>query len=81
MIPARFVKNSLCTCGFPVLNENIPVGTVYQIDPDTRYLGSMICGGCRSLLQLTMVWAAAQGESKAGFVPDGIFEYDRKADT
>jgi hypothetical protein len=38
---------SICTCGFPVLDDSVPVGTVYLVDPRTIRSGYRYrCGGC-----------------------------------
>ncbi len=39
---------SICPCGFPLLDESIPLGTEYEIDLGTlagdRF--NLMCGGC-----------------------------------
>lgn len=75
--PATFTKNSICLCGFPILEEGIPLGTPYQIDEDNRTMATMICGGCGlEYPGVEMVWVEARGEAEAGYLPWEIFETD-----
>lgn len=73
--PATFTKNSICICGFPILDEDIPLGTPYQIDEDNRCVVLMICGGCGLHYPgVELVWVEGRGEAEAGYLPWEIFE-------
>jgi hypothetical protein len=49
IITVKLVKNSLCECGHPLLDESIPLGTEYRADRDSiRQDGwGFVCGGCQ----------------------------------
>ena len=66
-------KLSLCACGFPVLNTDIPLGTEYEVDQNDAYEGAMICGGCGTQILVTLIYAAQRGSSAPGFIPQEIF--------
>lgn len=68
------VKLSICSCGFPVLAENIGLGTEYQIDETNRTRLTMICGGCSSRLSnLDCVMVESRHGGRPGFLPREIF--------
>jgi len=74
---AKFVKRSICECGFPVLAVDVPVGRTYTIRPeDTREL-EMICGGCATRIRRTWVYVEGYGPGhQSGYLPVEIFEID-----
>ena len=52
---------SICPCGFPVLNEKIQLGTVYEVDPTVKQGGfSYFCGGCKAVQENVVCVNAAQ---------------------
>jgi hypothetical protein len=76
---ARLIKLSICECGFPLLNENIPLGAKYFVDtdlitpshPKTGY--RIICGGCGKENPITAIYVYPRGESHGGMLPIDIF--------
>lgn len=46
MTKARLARLSVCDCGFPLLDTNIPLGTEYELDLTLRHPLSLLCGGC-----------------------------------
>ena len=76
-VRAKFVKHSICPCGFPILTEEIPLGTMYVVDPLARTVLSIMCGGCgRVIANIPSVYVEARGQSKAGYLPMEIFEME-----
>lgn len=71
---AKFVKHSICQCGFPVLDESVPLGTVYEVDPSDEQRLVFICGGCGKWLRVMSIWVNSRAGSCAGFLPKEIFE-------
>lgn len=70
----KFAKASICKCGFPVLNDDIKIGTVYEVDASRHQCAMMSCGGCGTLItSLDCVWATREG-STFGWLPLKIFE-------
>lgn len=47
LVKAILTRLSICDCGFPLLKEDIPLGTEYNVHPHTIRKGmTYICGGC-----------------------------------
>jgi hypothetical protein len=67
-------KLSVCPCGFPLLDESIPLGTEYRVLVDSEQGGKVICGGCGHTIQVTLIYVAKRGSARAGFMPKEIFE-------
>lgn len=72
-VEAKTARASLCECGFSILRDEIPLGTVYRIAPETRRPGTLVCGGCGQRIRVTLVHALATGRH-AGWLPYEIFE-------
>lgn len=68
------IKLSICTCGFPLLDESIPLGTEYTINPEMTASGTIVCGGCCARIPVQAVWTYAREEGqRPGFLPSEIF--------
>jgi hypothetical protein len=51
----KLIKLSICPCGFPTLDDQIVLGTQYEIQPETIQSGfSYICGGCGKMQDKTV---------------------------
>ncbi len=74
IVNAKLAKISICECGFPLLNENIPLGTIYRIDTDMTLGLQFMCGGCGKLKRIVGVYVLERGRSKGGFLPRIAFE-------
>ncbi len=74
IIKAKLSKLSICECGFPLLNPDIPLGTIYRIDTDVSLGLKFMCGGCHKWKQIVGVYVLKRGESKGGFLPRIAFE-------
>lgn len=70
----KLQRLSICDCGYPVLMENIPLGTEYEIDPNKRYHFVLKCGGCGKANENIGVWADGRGDQRGGFLPEVLFQ-------
>ena len=70
----KFVRYSVCECGFPVLKESIPLGTEYEVDPKRLEPCYLICGGCRRRIKIIGIWVEHSDKGQAGFLPREIFD-------
>ncbi len=69
-----YVKRSLCLCGFPVLADEIQIGTKYTIDQNRRLPVTLVCGGCRKHIKVDGVWVESRNGGRAGYLPAEIFD-------
>jgi hypothetical protein len=68
-------KLSICPCGFPVLNESIPLGTEYDVEPGDIIHVTFIFGGCHTEYHdVEAIWVNDRGTSKSGYLPKEIFK-------
>jgi hypothetical protein len=74
---AKFVRYSICICGFPILSDTIPLGTVYEVDPNDTPLGGIICGGCGKDNPATFIWVFSRAGERPGYLPKDIFELEK----
>ena len=66
---------SICPCGHPVLKDEIPLGTEYEIDPAQTDHFTFICGGCGRHISIEGIWVESREPgTEAGFLPKLIFE-------
>ncbi len=70
----KTVKNNICECGFPVLNEGIPIGTEYCVDPESLAPVTLICGGCGKRHHIDAIWVHSRDGGRPGYLPAGIFD-------
>lgn len=74
-IPVRIQRLSVCECGFPLLDESIPIGTEYHIEPGIRDTADFECGGCHRKRKVNVVFTHGRQEGQAGgFLPAEIFQ-------
>jgi hypothetical protein len=71
---AKLIKLSVCDCGFPLLNDDIPIGTVYYLDLDDIYTMTLICGGCGIKQDIESVHVMKRAGSHGGHLPRHVFE-------
>ena len=69
----RLKRLSLCVCGYTLLQEEIPIGTIYFVDLGSQKPGALICGGCGRRHKVTLVHVDARRTSEAGWMPLEIF--------
>jgi hypothetical protein len=75
-VNAKFAKRSICPCGFPVLADEIPLGTMYVVRSGISARLSFSCGGCHQIHDVSCVYVEARGKSKGGYLPAEIFDID-----
>jgi transcription elongation factor Elf1 len=62
-------RKQICPfCDFELLNEDVPLGKIYEIIEQTKQNGALICGGCHYVTLLEIVQVAC-----GGFLPTEIF--------
>jgi hypothetical protein len=71
--PTELKNLSVCPCGFPLLREEIPKGTVYFVDFADRILAVLVCGGCRTHWPLDCVMVSESPTGKGGYLPVAAF--------
>jgi len=74
-VNAKYVKRSVCECGFPALEESTPMGKLYTAYRNQVATFKMICGGCRKSLTLKFI-TVDDGQKPLGMLPLEIFEFD-----
>jgi hypothetical protein len=67
-------KLSIYPCGFPTLNEEIKLGTEFDVEPGRRDIMTFMCGGCKKWHRIVAIWVYRRGESHAGYLPIEIFD-------
>jgi hypothetical protein len=55
-VPMKLVRRSVCSCGYPVVQDFTPDGKVYDIEAWTALPYQMKCGGCGAILQVTVAF-------------------------
>jgi hypothetical protein len=72
----RLAKLSACECGFPLLQDGIPVGTEYLVDEARRDSITLTCGGCKKTFPLAgiFVFPRRQSDTHGGWLPEIVFE-------
>jgi len=71
-----YQRYSICECGFPILNDGIPLGRVYEVDEESVRGGvNMRCGGCGNvLMNLSVIDAREEPSGRFAPLPLAIFE-------
>lgn len=76
-VKAKYVKRSICECGFPIMRESVPLGKLYLVYPDSVTGGAVLCGGCGSKFPVRLILADDEQSCRSiGAVPLEIFELD-----
>jgi hypothetical protein len=78
-VKAKFVRYSVCICGFPILD--VPLGTEYEVDPRDTTPCTVICGGCGKHNQVTAIWVFSRTGERPGYMPKDIFEFLDQTET
>lgn len=64
---------SFCACKFPILHEDIPLGTLYDVDIKRRIVMDYRCGGCQKWFHVDAVFCKRRGTSNEGYLPSALF--------
>lgn len=71
----KLTKLSLCPCGYPVLNEGIPLGTEYEVLAWITFEGELECGGCGNKIPVKIGYVGHRDDPTClGLLPLEIFE-------
>jgi hypothetical protein len=74
-VKAKTVKLSLCPCGFNLLKDDIPLGTIYEVDPTLTATGTLTCGGCQKTFNVESFFVfGRRSNHTSGFLPKDIFQ-------
>jgi hypothetical protein len=68
-VNAKYVNLSSCECGYPALHEEVPLGKIYRVFPDSIAHGKILCGGCRRVSACPII-----STEDGGWLPLGILE-------
>ena len=63
---------SLCTCGYKLISDDIPIGTEYEADFSDVVGGGFVCGGCKLKWDANLIWVH-RGEGDVGYLPSALF--------
>jgi hypothetical protein len=74
MTRMRLAKLSVCQCGFPLLDESIPLGTEYLINEQDRDTAIFTCGGCNKTWCIKTVYVYYNGKKQGGHMPSEVLE-------
>ena len=71
---AKYVKRSVCDCGYPALHEDVPLGKLYLVDPATIRGGGVLCGGCGKKVYCGLIEVWDEGARRQATLPVSILE-------
>jgi len=75
----RVAKLGLCPCGFPVLDESVPLGTEYEVTAASILPFTLICGGCGREHKIHAIWAESRYPgNRPGYLPVDLFDKGEK---
>ena len=72
-------KLSICPCGFPVLKDEITVGTEYAVMPGVQQDCILVCGGCKKHIHFRGIYVCGRNGARGGFLPPEIFDLPANA--
>lgn len=78
---ATFVRYSICICGFPILEDKVPIGTEYEVDQTNTASVTVLCGGCGKENRLDAIWVFSRAGERPGYLPKDIFEFPDQTST
>lgn len=61
----KLKRKGICKCGFNVVNDDVEIGRVYLVYPETKAKGFLICGGCGEKQKATLVMVSNYGDPLA----------------
>lgn len=73
---ATYKRTSVCPCGFHILRDDVPIGRKYDVIPETVKNALMVCGGCRAILNLKIIFTMPSPTGTAGWIPFDLFELE-----
>ena len=79
--PRLLMRLSVCACGYGLLKDDIPLGTVYEVDLDVEEIATLKCGGCGKIQQVVCSPVRARAGAHGGMLPNVIFTEPSKSDS
>lgn len=71
----KLVKKTICPCGGSVLWDDIPLGKVYKIHPETlKHNWNFGCGDCGNIIKVSVV-DADNDDGTVGPLPVDLFNW------
>jgi len=61
------VRRGICPCGFPALDDDVPLGREYVVHPDTVRSLTWVCGGCKRHIPVLAIQV-----DPGGFMPTDL---------
>lgn len=77
-VKAKLVRRAICSCGYGVLYDTVPLGKVYTVWPETIFHGGIGCGGCGKRTDCDII-TVDDGLSPLGYLPLDILELEAAA--
>jgi hypothetical protein len=74
-VKAKLVRLAMCECGAPAVWENVPLGKLYIVYPETAIEKSWTCAKCGKHYKSKMVMVD-DGLKPLGYLFLGLFELD-----
>lgn len=78
---ATYTKRDPCGCGYGVLKDDVPLGTVYELNPATIEPFWYVCGQCGKRRSVLAAFADAPLGGRPGYLPLDIFTLDPPFET
>jgi hypothetical protein len=72
--PVTFANNHLCVCGFGMLFDSTPRGTIYHLDMATRRNLDFQCGGCKGWVKDVDSAIGYRDGTPKGYMPLSLFK-------
>lgn len=76
---ATYTNKTICDCDFPVLEDDVPIGTTYNVIRQPEYPGIFICGGCKKQQSVKFIEAQTRDGLTTGLLPLKIFTFGGRA--
>lgn len=75
------MRLSVCPCGYGFLNDDIPLGTVYEVNLDIEEMATLTCGGCGSVQPVACLPVRARTPGgRGGMLPRVLFTEQSTSD-
>ena len=75
---AKCVRRGICECGYPVLEETVPLGKMYLVDPNT-IRGRIGCGGCGKISPCELIEVWDEGAQRQATMVLGVLQLGEAA--
>lgn len=77
MATAKYTNKSVCECGYTFMKEDVPLGKVYKVVPESITKLTFMCGQCYGIqYDIDCILASEEGGT-LGYLPLAIFETEK----